>query len=188
MTTAARWTGRLRSRLSHRRGVLFFSAWLFAAGTASAADDRPPDVRGSRVELAAVSSLELYDGPPQWSFAKRGVFTPGRQHLDSPPVATTVVRRIPDLWDLWLAEDEPFHDLNVTYELISEDGHADRLSHPASGGEIPVRLRSDPPEIVEHAADGATRVRGGVTLDLDLASARFAGAYRGTLTVTVSRP
>ncbi len=130
------------------------------------------------VALAPVTSTELFGGPPEWAVAvPEGDL--------GPPISYTVVRRMPDLWQLRVFGDVRPEDLDVTYELVSGSGRQDRLSHrehPES--EIRVRILPAPPHVVRTERDGAV-VQGGAVLELDVAGVRAAGHYQGTITITV---
>lgn len=162
--------------------------------------------------LEPIHSRELFEGQAEISSGTLVVGSGNRASSQSPfasaRLATTVVRRLPDLWQLHLAPDSRLQDLQVSYELVSSQGARDRLSH-AQRPDLEVRTRVWPlaPRLLERGAEqsldsalpaqgpssgnrgnparGDTIVQGGVVLEMEVESVRAAGTYEGTLTVTL---
>lgn len=141
------------------------------------------------ISLEAVRLKELSPEPAVSAGSDRRRVGLDLQAPGLPPasiVSTVVIRRLPDLWQLLIPAGVPLDDLEVSYELMAANGHRDRLSHDQHrDSEIEVRLRPLPPILLQDQGDD-TVVQGGLKLELDVSDARVAGAYLGSLTVTVS--
>jgi hypothetical protein len=155
-------------------------AWTVAA---AAQEPAAPEVRASLVlapsqVLAPPTAAELLLG--SWIEA---VPLRGRAPEDV-PVRTVVVREIPELWELRIPAEVPLESLDVSYEIVADDGVRYRLS--GAGDEIPIKLRPGRPVLVRREGPLAV-VRGGAVLELHVQDVRRAGTYRGQLRVSVER-
>lgn len=96
-----------------------------------------------------------------------------------------VVRRVDKLWRVALegSRKEPdAHEVRV--ELIAPDGTVGALG-VAGEPAAKIAIRAVPLNPVRIEEGGAAFLQGGVELELDLATARQAGRYEGSISVTV---
>ncbi len=177
--------------MSRRIGLLLGALALLGVSSPVASAPPPGGALGlePRITLAEIHSTELSLGSTVALPRSRRIADPGfaaRGAGRFPDLPTKVTRELPDLWRLWLPNDASPSALEVSYELVSARGRRDRLSHRDSEpSEIEVRVRPIPPAVT--ARDGAGKeLEGGVVLELDVAPARAAGTYLGTLTITIS--
>jgi hypothetical protein len=147
---------------------------------------RPGELRiESRISLEGVSLRELL--PAGRRANSLGKWNGGFASFDHAEIRTQIVRRLPTVWRLRLAEDQDLYRLDVQYEIGTRDGRPGRLaSTDMEGSEVKVELRPIPPLVVSDTGDGQV-VEGGVVLHLDLESVRSAGQYTGTLTITLNQ-
>ncbi len=177
--------------------------FLAAAAPAEAQSPRGADLRAGSSELwierharlEPVTSVDFGGGagarPEQapeslaTSLGGRGRLTTG---FAAPPVgpSTFVVRREVDgLWRVRSRGPGAAVATRVDYDFIGANGEPGVLSHVTDDRSvIPVRVVELPQRVRERPGGGAT-VEGGVMLEMDLARAREAGGYGGTLLVTV---
>ncbi|MCD4749136.1 MAG: hypothetical protein K8R59_07165 [Thermoanaerobaculales bacterium] len=114
-----------------------------------------------------------------------GAWREGASICDVSPVTTTLMRTIPSLWRMKISNAEDNGALDVSYEIKGANGRHGILSNDGrSDSEIRVATQPLAPIITEYG-DGSNIVEGGVVLYLDIANARSAGRYSGTITVTV---
>jgi hypothetical protein len=185
--TRARPAGRARPPL------WFFALVVASAGFAQSphmdlADGpgRPGELRVEpRIRLDGVTLGELL--PAGRHATSLGKWNGGFANFDRAEIRTQIVRRVPTVWRLRLAEDQDLHRLDVQYEIGTLDGRPGRLaSTDGDDSEVRVGLRPIPPLVVSDAGDGPV-IEGGVVLHLDLDSVRSAGQYTGTLTITLNQ-
>jgi hypothetical protein len=139
----------------------------------------------SRISLPRVTLAELL--PAGRNAISLGRWSGRGSTIDSAGVRTRIVRRLPTVWRMRLAEGQELHRLDVQYEISSLDGRPDRLvSADGEESEVRVELRPIPPLVVPDAGAGPV-VEGGLVLYVDLESVRSAGRYTGTLTVTLNQ-
>ena len=153
------------------------------AGTAGETRRNPErNLHGERrIVLEPITSTELFGGPTEWSRSETG------RSLLGPVVAKVVRRELPDVWQLRMLGEARPEDLAVSYELRSANGHLGYLSHHQQPEvEIEVKIRPLPPLVVAADTSGFL-VQGGVELEIEVASVRMAGAYGGTLEVTLNQ-
>lgn len=138
------------------------------------------------IALDKVTPRELYDGPRVLGIGSSRF---RYRQLEGPAPATTLLRRLPDLWQLRLAERDRLSELQVSYEVVSASGREGFLSHDQDPDlTIPVRARPLPLSVWDDRSGRGTRiVQGGLALEIDVGLARRAGSYGGTLVVTISR-
>lgn len=149
--------------------------------------DRPGVLQlESRLSLPRVTLAELL--PSERNAVSLGRWSGRGLTVDSgSSVRTQIVRRLPTVWRVRLAEGQDPYRLDVQYEISSLDGRPDRLGSAENGeSEVRVELRPIPPIVVPDAGDGPV-VEGGLVLYVDLESVRSAGRYTGTLTVTLNQ-
>ncbi len=152
------------------------------------------------LRLEPIQSRELFEDQAEVSEGTLVVGSGSRSSSQSPftsaRLATSVVRRLPDLWQLHLAPDARLRDLQVSYELVSSQGQQDRLSHSQRPDlEVHTRVWPLAPTILQRDAErrldsdmptqAGTIVQGGVVLEMEVESVQAAGTYQGTLTVTL---
>ena len=142
-----------------------------------------------RASLADIQLRELTDAPAVALPRTRFLAGAGGEARGAPPLrdfATLVTREIRDLWQLRLPPGTSPAALDVAYDLVSASGREDRMSHrERADSEIRVRLEPIAPQVLE-IDGGGTLIQGGVALLLDVAPARTAGSYAGTLTATIT--
>lgn len=165
-------------------------AALLVVAAASAAAGSPTvrrataHVTGGSIHLSPVHSFEITGTP-----AQPGIEVQGRPTGQLPVMLRSwIVRRdLPELWSTSLDAGESAADLDVSLQIIGEDGRVGVLSQgEQASGEVRARAIPLPPqESLER--DGSHRVSGGGVLVLDLADVRRAGRYRGTLVITIDR-
>ncbi len=111
------------------------------------------------------------------------------QDLLAPPIFNPVVtRELPGIWQMRVPIDQ-VGSLYATYELKGVNGQVNGFNNNERTDQA-VRVSAEPLPIVEISRDEATNtalVEGGVRLQFDLSTTRFAGTYGGVLTVTVNR-
>jgi len=114
-----------------------------------------------------------------------GAYNRGSAGFDVPPVATTLVRSIPSLWRVQIPTAEDADAIDVTYEVEGANGHRNSLSNEmCEDSEISVTAQPLAPIVTDYG-HGSTTIEGGVVLYLDIANARSAGRYSGTVTVAI---
>lgn len=133
-------------------------------------------------ELSESASVAFSGGAAPLSSAFAGFDAPLPRR--EPELRTVVEREIPELWQLRISSEAVPELLDVRYDVVSARGRPDRLSHREAESEIRVRVVPIRPRVVRRDGDGAI-VEGGVVLELDVAAARVAGTYLGTITATV---
>jgi hypothetical protein len=175
-----------------RLSLCLLAAIAVSAGLAASPRLEAPSIdrRGvllleSRISLPRVTPAELL--PAGRNAVSLGRWSGRAADFDGDGVRTRIVRRLPTVWRMRLAEGQEPHRLDVQYEISSLDGRPDRLvSADGGASEVRVELRPIPPLVVPDAGEG-TVVEGGLVLYVDLESVRSAGRYTGTLTVTLNQ-
>ena len=134
--------------------------------------------------LEGITSTELVGG----SAVQDGTWPSSKSAGQGPGLGISMIvsRSVSSLWRMALPEQDR-GSLEVSYEIVGANGAAGCLSHVVEPeAEIWVTVRPLQPTVL--SSDGQTALlEGGDDLDLDLARARSAGTYAGTLRVTINR-
>ena len=129
-------------------------------------------------------SLEISSSEVNRGADERAVVIRSFSEIDQ-PLDTRVTRGIASLWQYLLPEGGDPNSLDIALGMVAANGEADRLSL-ANGnpGWIAIKLEPTRPTLVSKTKRGLL-LEGGALLELDLANARQAGRYVGTLIVTI---
>ncbi len=107
------------------------------------------------------------------------------ERVELPPLRTEVRRTVASLWRLGIDERSGWETLEVQYEMVADNGRADRLSHvDHPEAEIGVLVEPLAPVVIDRDGDTAV-LEGGLVLTLTLDQTRYSGTYAGTLTVSI---
>ncbi|MEG3972061.1 MULTISPECIES: hypothetical protein [unclassified Microcoleus] len=133
--------------------------------------------------LPPISPSEFLLSPTVQQFSTR------EQILSAAPqINSQLIRSLPSLWQMRVPANRPLQSVSVSYDLIAGNGRSNSLSNPEHpNSEIKVTLQPLPPIRVSRE-NNFDIIEGGVEFRLNLERAEVAGAYQGTLRVTVQFP
>ncbi|MEG4917906.1 hypothetical protein [Microcoleus sp. B7-D4] len=161
----------------------YFQANALAMPPSSRQDEPYRLLVEQKLVLPAISQSEFLLSPTVQQFSTR------EQMLRAAPqINTQLIRSLPSLWQMRVPANRPLQSVSVSYDLIAANGRSNSLSNPEHpNSEIKVALQALPPIRVSRE-NNFDIIEGGVELRLNLERAEVAGAYQGTLRITVQVP
>jgi hypothetical protein len=137
-----------------------------------------------RLEILRVRPGEILGGSTARA-VEMGRWSRDGLSMASFEIDTHLVRTLPDVWRMRVADLDSIYATNVRYTLSALDGTANALTNldnPTSV--IHASITPLAPRPVDGTLD-SVMLEGGLVLDLDLRDVRTAGVHAGTLTVTL---